>query len=84
MKPIALVFFVASAWSVAGCSQSAQVAASSDRLNDGARAIVGTALIGARGSTAEDQDKIDDTVAGLCGARTWTQGECLRHEQATR
>lgn len=84
MKPIALVFFVASVLSAAGCTSSQQVAASSDRLNDGARRIVGTALIGARGATAEDQDKIDDTVAGLCGARTWTQGECLRHEQATR
>ena len=84
MRPIALAFFVASALSAVGCSPSAQVAASTDRLNDGARRIVGTSLIGARGATAEDQDKIDDTVAGLCGARTWSQAECLRHEQATR
>ncbi|WP_412549867.1 hypothetical protein [Sinorhizobium meliloti] len=39
-------------------------------------------LIGARGATAFDQDKIDETVAGLCGARAWTQSECARHDAA--
>jgi len=39
-------------------------------------------LIGARGATPTDQDKIDETVAGLCGTRAWTQSECARHDAA--
>lgn len=51
----------------------------------GARAIVGTSLIGARGASVKDQDGIDDAVAGLCGARAYTQAECARHgEEAVR
>ncbi|TWH28918.1 MULTISPECIES: hypothetical protein [unclassified Aminobacter] len=80
MKPIVLAFFVASALSVTGCTPSQQVAASSERLTRTTRSIVGTSLIGARGATAADQDKIDDTIAGLCGARAWTQSECARHQ----
>jgi hypothetical protein len=44
---------------------------------------VGTSLIGARGETPDDQEAIDDTVAGVCGAGVWTQGECLAHDQKT-
>lgn len=80
MKPIVLAFFVASVLSVTGCTTSQQVAASSERLQQSARSIVGTSLIGARGATPADQDKIDETVAGLCGARAWTQSECARHQ----
>ncbi|MDH4991025.1 hypothetical protein QEZ48_09300 [Aquamicrobium lusatiense] len=84
MKPIALAFFAASALSASACTTSQQVAASSVRLNDSARRIVGTSLVGARGATSADQDKIYDTVAGLCAAKTWTPGECLRHDQAAQ
>lgn len=45
----------------------------------GARAIVGTSLIGVRGASSKDQDGIDDAVAGLCGARAYTAEECARH-----
>ncbi len=82
MQPIRLALIVASALSAAGCISTQQVNASKDRLNQAARAVVGTSLIGARGATPADQDKIDETVAGLCGARAWTQSECARHDTA--
>lgn len=82
MKPIALLFFAAAASSAAGCTTSQQVAASKERLNSSARAIVGTYLAGARGATARDQDRIDETVARLCGASVWTPAECARHGRA--
>lgn len=82
MKLTALVLTVASALSAAGCTSTQQVSASKDRLNQAARAVVGTSLIGARGATPADQDKIDETVAGLCGARAWTPSECARHDLA--
>lgn len=47
----------------------------------GARAIVGTSLLGARGATVKDQDSIDDAVAGLCGAGSYTRAECARHDR---
>ncbi|RVP32267.1 hypothetical protein CN082_04475 [Sinorhizobium meliloti] len=82
MKLIRLGLIVASALSAAGCISTQAVNASKDRLNQAARAVVGTSLIGARGATPADQDKIDETVAGLCGARAWTQSECGRHDAA--
>ncbi|MQW59525.1 hypothetical protein [Sinorhizobium meliloti] len=81
MKLIALALTAARALSAAGCTSTQQVSASKDRLNQAARAVVGTSLIGARGVTPADQDKIDET-AGLCGARAWTQSECARHDAA--
>ncbi|WP_373413721.1 hypothetical protein [Ensifer aridi] len=80
MKPIRLALIVASALSAAGCISTQQVNASKDRLNQAARAVVGTSLIGARGATPADQDKIDETVAGLCGSRTFTKAECAAHD----
>lgn len=47
----------------------------------GARAIVGTSLIGARGASPKDQDAVDDAVAGLCGAGSYTRAECARHDR---
>ena len=84
MRPIALAFSVVSALSVAACTTSPQVSASKDRLNSSTRQIVGTSLIGAKGKTPADQDKIDDTAAGLCGAGVWTRSECARHGQEIR
>ncbi|MCQ1766115.1 hypothetical protein NOJ28_11270 [Neorhizobium galegae] len=55
--------------------------ASKGQLSRTARAIAGTSLIGARGATPDDQEAIDDTVAGVCGAGVWTQEECLAHDQ---
>ncbi len=75
----ALVIFVVSVLTLAGCTTSQMVSASGDRQKATARAIVGTSLIGARGATPKDQDKIDDTVAGVCGAGVWTKSECARH-----
>jgi len=50
-------------------------------LIESTRGIVGTSLIGAVGKTDADQDKIDDTVAGLCGAGVYTKMECLAHRK---
>lgn len=42
--------------------------------------MVGTDLIAARGATAEDQRKIDRTVAGICAVDgIWTRAECAAH-----
>lgn len=84
MKLMLLAFFAASALSVAGCTTSQEVAASKERLNSGVRAVAGTALIGAKGKTPADQDRIDDTAAGLCGAKAWTKSECQRHGKESR
>nr|WP_318913537.1 hypothetical protein [Shinella zoogloeoides] len=84
MKLTKLVLLVACAASVAACTSTQRVSASKERLNSAARAVVGTSLIGARGATAGDQDKIDDTVAGLCGSHTWTRDECARHDEASK
>ncbi|KSV79016.1 hypothetical protein N182_18665 [Sinorhizobium sp. GL2] len=82
MQRIALALTVASVLSGAGCTSTARVNASKEQLNLTARSVVGTSLIGARGATPADQDKIDDTVAGLCGARVWTKQECSAHDVA--
>ncbi|WLS01761.1 hypothetical protein Q9315_09900 [Shinella oryzae] len=84
MKLTGLVLLVACALSAAGCTSTKQVAASKEKLNSTARAVVGTSLIGTRGATPADQDRIDETVAGICGARTWTREECARHDEAAR
>ncbi|MBE0691525.1 MAG: hypothetical protein IH590_00305 [Aquamicrobium sp.] len=65
---------------LAGCNTASKpIAAGSDHMAAGARAIVGTSLLGARGATVKDQDSIDDAVAGLCGAGSYTRAECARH-----
>jgi hypothetical protein len=55
------------------------VSASKDSIKQTTRAIVGTALIGAKGATPKDQDAIDDTAAGICAAGIWTRSECKAH-----
>ncbi|MQV96802.1 hypothetical protein CN166_28025 [Sinorhizobium medicae] len=82
MKLIALALTAACALSAAGWTSTQQVSASKDRLNQAARAFVGTSLVGARGITPADQDKIDEAVVALCGARAWTQSECAAHDAA--
>ncbi|MCO5059656.1 MAG: hypothetical protein M9905_17600 [Rhizobiaceae bacterium] len=67
----------------ASCTSSKPIAAGSDHMAAGARAIVGTSLIGARGASPRDQDGIDDAVAGLCGAGSYTRAECARHGEET-
>ncbi|MCV0371871.1 MULTISPECIES: hypothetical protein [Hyphomicrobiales] len=71
---------IAAALSVAGCSTTKPVPVTSDGLRD----VVGTSLIGARGATADDQRKIDETAAGLCGSGVWSQTECARHGRETQ
>lgn len=51
---------------------------------DGLRPVVGTSLIGARGASRNDQAKIDETAAGLCGAAVWTPSECALHGRESR
>ncbi|WP_297557523.1 hypothetical protein [Nitratireductor sp.] len=74
------VLAIAAALSVAGCSTSKPVPV----MSDGLRNVVGTSLIGARGATADDQRKIDETAAGLCGSGVWSQTECARHGRETQ
>jgi hypothetical protein len=45
---------------------------------------VGTTLIGARGATPADQEAIDQTAAGLCGAAVWTRTQCAEHGRRSR
>ena len=66
---------------LAGCSTSAPATADKADIRSSLRPIVGTSLIGAKGLTPTDQDKIDDTAAGLCGAGVWSPSECARHGQ---
>lgn len=47
------------------------------------RPVVGDELPGARGLTRADQVKIDDAMAGLCGARVYTPAECRIHSAAS-
>lgn len=80
-KLIGLVCAGASALLVGGCPGPSQTtSASKPKLSLSARQVVGVSLIGARGATTADQDKIDDTAAGLCGAGVWTKSECQKHE----
>ena len=65
----------------AGCSTTGTVGAKAE-IRETVRGVVGTDLIGARGATARDQNKIDATAAGLCGAGVWTRSECARHDAA--
>lgn len=68
----------------AGCSTTSQQGSASEQaLASAARMVAGTSLIGAKGATKNDQDAIDDTVAGLCGVGAWTKSECARHGKAT-
>jgi type IV pilus biogenesis protein CpaD/CtpE len=66
---------------LAGCSTSRPATADKTDIRSSLRPIVGTSLIGAKGATPLDQDKIDDTVAGLCGAQVWAKSECTKHGQ---
>lgn len=81
MQLIKLGLIAAYAVSAAACTSTQQVSASKETLSSTARSIIGTSLIGARGKTAKDQDAIDDTVAGVCGARAWTVQECRAHDE---
>jgi len=81
MQLIKLGLVVACAASVAACTSTQRVSASKETLSSTARSIVGTSLIGARGKTPKDQDAIDDTVAGVCGAHVWTVKECRAHDE---
>ena len=69
---------------LAGCSTSRPATADKADIGKAVRNVVGTSLIGAKGATPADQDKIDDTVAGVCGARAWVPSECARHGQESR
>lgn len=45
------------------------------------RGIIGTDIIGARGATTADQNRIDLTVEGPCAIGVYRQQECRRHRQ---
>lgn len=78
-----LVLCVGFAVTLASCTTSKPGSAAKDDIARGARAIIGTSLIGARGATDRDQDKIDDTVAGACSVGTFNKTECRRHQEET-
>lgn len=79
-KRTGLACSVVFALSVAACGGSQTTSAQRDDLKGSARLIVGTSLVGARGASPRDQDAIDETAAGLCGAGVWTRSECARHD----
>lgn len=83
MKLNALALCAAFALTLAGCTTSKQGSAGKEDLSRAARSIFGTELVGARGATARDQDKIDDTVTGACAVGAYTPAECRRHQQET-
>ncbi len=68
---------------LAGCTTSSSIDAGKTDLARAARAVAGTSLIGAKGATPVDQEQIDDTAAGLCGAKAWSARECARHGRAS-
>ena len=47
------------------------------------RTVTGASLPGAMGKTVTDQDRIDDTVAGLCAADVFNADECAIHTVAS-
>lgn len=69
---------------MAGCGDRTRAVAPKAAIRDTVREVVGTDLIGARGATERDQDKIDATAAGLCSAQVWTGPECRRHGERAR
>ena len=79
MRLSGLALNVGFALMLVACGTTPGLDASKKQLTGSARAVVGTSLIGAQGASDRDQDKIDDTVAGLCATRTWTKEECRRH-----
>ena len=66
----------------AGCTPSVRESAWTPDLARAARGIMGTELIGTKGATKQDQDNIDDTVAGACSVGVYNPTECQRHEEA--
>jgi len=46
---------------------------------NGLSEIVGTNLVGAKGATPQDQDKINRTVARLCAGGVWNKKICEAH-----
>lgn len=48
------------------------------------RRIVGTKLVGAKGATPDDQNRIDTTIVGMCAGRLLTKPECHAHGEATQ
>ena len=82
-KPI--VFALLCAAALAGCASTPPlVSASAEKQRATARAIIGTSLIGAKGATQADKEAIEDTVAGVCGARVWNPSECAEHDRQIR
>lgn len=79
-----LVLCVVSAVMITGCTTSQQGSAAKQDLSKAARAIFGTELIGTRGATPQDQDNIDDTVAGACAVGAYKPDECDRHTTTTQ
>lgn len=64
---------------VCGCSQVV-APANVESLKD----VVGDKLPGAKGQTIEDQNKIDDAMAGLCASGVYGKKACSEHTEASR
>lgn len=71
---------------LAGCGSTTVTPARVTETNvaRGARDIVGTSLVGVSGKTEKDQQGIDNAVAGLCGAGSYTPTECRKHAEETQ
>lgn len=83
-RPAMVAILFGAAVAMAGCGDRTRAVAPKAAIRDTVREVVGTDLIGARGATVRDQDKIDATAAGLCNAQVWTGPECRRHGERAR
>lgn len=68
----------------ASCTTLPATSASEPKLSKSARGIVGNDLPGTLGKTQQDQNNIDNTVAGGCAAGVYTQSECTKHTQTIK
>ena len=78
--PIRFVVLVWSVLLVAGCSTSPKAPATANA----AREALTDDLPGTKGATRADQERIDNTVAGGCGAAIWPRAVCRRHNKVAR
>ncbi len=81
LPQLGLIFVCAAL--LAGCTTSKKAAAPKVEVVQVVRDVVGTELIGVKGATQKDQDAVDSTIAGLCGATVYRPNECASHQILT-
>ena len=77
LTKLVLVFCIVG---LTGCNTtSPATSVSEEKLASAARSIMGNDLPGTRGATQQDQNNIDNTVAGGCAAGVYKKAECAKH-----